>query len=339
MMIWAVAATFFREEDAATMRWLDDFVPPSDRRSFVKLGRPGPEESWHGRRSRATPVRAWAQQVRQATRCLKADGIVTVFPPLAVVVGLLQRLRGTRKPHLAWCFNMGSHPGGVRQRLARLAASRIDLFVVHSRAEIETVATYLDIPRDRVRFVPLQTSVRPSENLAAPDEYLISMGSANRDYATFFEAIRSTGLPSKVIASPRVIEGLDVPENVEILSGLSLEESRQIAASARMSVIPLLDPKIASGQVTLVDAAALGQCIVATRSDGTVDYVADDEDGILVPPRDSRALAQELLDAWHDDERRQRLGQAARRRAEREYSDAAAASALDALLNEISARR
>jgi glycosyltransferase involved in cell wall biosynthesis len=132
---------------------------------------------------------------------------------------------------------------------------------------------------------------------------------------------------------------LDVPENVEILSGFSLEESRQIAASARMSVIPLLDPKIASGQVTLVDAAALGQCIVATRSDGTVDYVADDEDGILVPPRDSRALARELLDVWHDDERRQRLGRAARRRAEREYSDAAAASALDALLNEISARR
>lgn len=336
-MRWAVAATFFDERAPDTLRWLDDSAPRPGR-SFEKVGRDGPEASWHGRRMRATPLQGWTAQLRQALRCVRADGIVTVFPPLAMAVGMLQRIGGTSKPHVAWCFNMGSHPGGLRRRLARAAARKVTRFVVHSRAEVAVVADYLAVPRDRVRFVPLQTTAFLSEE-EEEEDYVVAMGSANRDYATFLEAMRIAGLPGKLVASPRVLRSLPVPTNVEVMGNVSAAASRRLAAAARLCVVPLDLATVAAGQVTLVDAAAMGRCVVATRSIGTVDYLEDDANGVLVPPHDAEALARAMLDLWNDDARRRRLGAAARDLARRDWSDAATGAVLNAMLTEAEAER
>jgi glycosyltransferase involved in cell wall biosynthesis len=68
--------------------------------------------------------------------------------------------------------------------------------------------------------------------------------------------------------------------------------------------------------IALVEAMALGKPVVVTRVGGLPEVVEDGRDGILVPPSDPGALAARIIDVLGDPALRERLGRAARRRAE-----------------------
>ncbi|RMG40588.1 MAG: glycosyltransferase [Planctomycetota bacterium] len=70
----------------------------------------------------------------------------------------------------------------------------------------------------------------------------------------------------------------------------------------------------------LLEAAALGVPVVATRVTGCVDAVVDGETGLLVPPDDPDALRAAIEGVLSNAGLAQRLGQAARERVERAFS-------------------
>lgn len=61
---------------------------------------------------------------------------------------------------------------------------------------------------------------------------------------------------------------------------------------------------------SLLDAMACSRPIVATTAGGIPEVVADGVNGLLVPPRDARALATAIVRALRDHQLRQRLGAA-----------------------------
>jgi len=61
---------------------------------------------------------------------------------------------------------------------------------------------------------------------------------------------------------------------------------------------------------TLLDAMACSKPIVGTRAGGIPEVVDDGKTGILVPPRDSHALANALVRLLKDEQARQRMGEA-----------------------------
>ena len=61
---------------------------------------------------------------------------------------------------------------------------------------------------------------------------------------------------------------------------------------------------------SLLDAMACGKPVVATTAGGMPEVVRDGESGILVPPRDDRALAQAIVRLLKDEPLRQRMGAA-----------------------------
>ncbi len=69
----------------------------------------------------------------------------------------------------------------------------------------------------------------------------------------------------------------------------------------------------------LIEASAAGRPIITTDSVGCRDTVDDGVNGFLVPPRDSRAIADALSVLLEDEELRMRMGRASRLRAERDY--------------------
>ena len=65
---------------------------------------------------------------------------------------------------------------------------------------------------------------------------------------------------------------------------------------------------------SLLDAMAFARPIVATTAGGIPEAVEDGQTGLLVPPRDPRALAEALAALLTDEARARALGAAGRQR-------------------------
>jgi glycosyltransferase involved in cell wall biosynthesis len=71
---------------------------------------------------------------------------------------------------------------------------------------------------------------------------------------------------------------------------------------------------------SLLDAMACSRAIVATRAGGIPEIVDDGLNGVLVEPRDHRAMAREIVRLLRDDALRQRMGAAGRTRVADRFS-------------------
>lgn len=90
----------------------------------------------------------------------------------------------------------------------------------------------------------------------------------------------------------------------------------------------LVHPALAEGLgVCLLEAQAAGVPVVAFRSGGVPEAVADGETGILVAPGDARALAEAILALLKDPDRAHALGAAGQARIRAQFSPATMAAA------------
>lgn len=339
-MEWSIAAPFIDFSNADQARWLETSVP-GDRHTFHHVPRRKPLQKWHERKSKFTSINEWMLYWEQAKRALneQADGVITVFPQLASAVGFQQYLsRHCNKPVIAWLFNVGTCSPGVRKWLAQASLGHIDRFVVHTRREREIYREWLNLPIERFEFVPYQSSaieVTHAEEEERP--FIASLGSAHRDFPTFFEAVEKLNIPTVVASGKTALEGLDIPMNVEAPLGISRQDCFRLAQQGRINVVPL-KPKegiTAAGQVTIVEAMFMGRPLIATHCNGVEDYIIHGETGWLVEPNSLDSMLEAIDTLWNDAALRQRLGQAAKLYAEDHFSDRAAGQHLARILNEV----
>lgn len=312
----------------------------SPRHEIIKILHPDKNPtSWHFNRRGVTGIAKWFNIYREVDRAWASDvdGIITVFPQRAAIAGLRKRFTGADLPIIAWCLNIGRLYPGLRRTLARYALGTIDAFVVHSRRECDIYSQWYGLPRDRFEFVPLQRGyAAPSVGEETDDPFILSMGSAQRDYRTLFEAVGPLGIRTIVVASPRCMEGLTIPQCVEFRTDLSREECAVLTQQARLTVVPILNDDTASGQITVVQAMWLGRPVVATKCIGTEDYITSGSDGFLVERVNPIPLRERIKDLWDNLELRCLFGQRARDRAMKYYSDEGAGAALSKILDRFS---
>jgi glycosyltransferase involved in cell wall biosynthesis len=251
------------------------------------------------------------------------------------MAGWRKRFSRRKVPIVAWCFNVGALHSGVKGLLASAGLQSIDQFVVHSRRECETVSRWLKIPEARFQFAPLQRAPIPVlEQEQIENPFVLAMGSANRDYRTFLDAVERIGIRTILVAGHHAMSGLTLPPNVELQSSLDLETCYRLAQRARVSVVPLLDHATAAGQRTIVDAMRMTRPVIATRCLGSEDYIDHGKTGMLVEPYSVDDLASKIDQLWHDKNLRDSLATAAGCYAEEHFSDEVAGINLGNVLDQ-----
>ena len=182
-----------------------------------------------------------------------------------------------------------------------------DRFVVHSRAEVTSYSEWLQMDPARFEFVPLQRATRDitiEEDSSAP--FVLSMGSAHRDYRLLFAVLAELRYPAVVVAGAHAVQGLQVPANVTVRSGLSVEQCHELVQRARVNVIPVANQETASGQVTLLDAMVYGRATIASRCRASIDYVG--RAALLVSAGDRDDLKTAIDGLWQDASQRTAIG-------------------------------
>lgn len=230
-------------------------------------------------------------------------------------------------PALARCLSCaGGHYGPakgattvVAQRLTSPWLRRsVDAYLPVSQAVAR--ASGLDGQRFEVipNFLPRAPTEAEGESgavagLLPEGEFLLFAGDVSRDKGADVLLAAHAGLddpPPLVLIGRELIPRGDVdPGRVRFLG--PQPHTAVLAAMRRCTalVAPSVWPE-PFGLVAL-EAMAEGKPVIAARSGGLVDLVADGRTGLLVPPGDQRALGAAIRQLLEDAERRLALGRAA----------------------------
>lgn len=235
-------------------------------------------------------------------------------------IAFWQSVTGMRRPkHVILQFIMREKDQTFKSRtkyaLMRILFSSVHRVVVSSNLELEYYQNVFNWPRRKLAFIPFHTDPELLyKKLVAEDDFVLAAGRSFRDYDTLLQAISGTNIKLLIVGGSGVIARYSQIENVRIMENIAVSELYDLMLRSCAVIIPLQDRAISTGQSVLLQAMALGKAVIATRTAGTIDYIDHMNDGILVPPRDSRRLREALLLLIKNTELRQSLGNNARSR-------------------------
>lgn len=192
--------------------------------------------------------------------------------------------------------------------------------ITNSSAEIESNAKRFCFPIERIRYVPLNTTIAEPVMESRPDGYLFCGGRTLRDYNTLTEVMRATDLPWHVVTGANDLTNAHFPARITINREINRARYLELLRGARIVVLPLRPTERATGQVVLLEAMSYGKPVITTRAPGTVDIVRHGENGFLVEPENADAIKTILANLLRDPELCTRIGQQALRDIQRHHT-------------------
>ena len=224
----------------------------------------------------------------------------------------------------------------------RLIYRFVDSFIAVSRANQKYLVEQKHCPAEKVtvvyngrdlhRFQPAGDSgvaCRRQWGIAASDKLLVHVGrlEPQKGHTILLDSLEIVRCQVPNVKVMFVGDGglrplLDAEierrglRDVVTLAGMQTGVERFLDA-ADLAVLPSLWEGL---PLVAIESAAMGKAMVATAVDGTPEVVLDQETGLLVPPGDSRKLAEAITSLLVDDVRRRQMGLAARRLAEHSFS-------------------
>jgi glycosyltransferase involved in cell wall biosynthesis len=164
-----------------------------------------------------------------------------------------------------------------------------------------------------VHVVPTGVEIPPP---SPPGERVLFAGRLSPEKGIDEFLVATEGLPRIVVGGGPI----DVPESVGPV--------RDVSPYYEQAAVVVVPSRREGYGMVAREAMAHGRPVVASAVGGLRDAVDDGVDGLLVPPRDVQALRAAVERLLGDAELRERLGSAARAKAEREWSWDAATDAL-----------
>lgn len=246
---------------------------------------------------------------------------------------LIHRGKVCAGPGTVKCFGCAAHQYGLlkgipivlgNRAMSRVERSRVDRFIAVSQAAalgngwVASALPFQVIPNFvHDDFGEHGDSDFRLDVLPAKD-YLLFVGDVTRDKGiqVLFHAYESipNAPPLVVIGRHGVDAPGEFPRNVVSLGSLPHDAVIEATRRCIMALVPSLVQET-FGFVAL-EAMAMSKPVIASRIGGLVDIVLHGETGYLVPPGDSEALRDAIVHLLEHQELRQRMGQAARHRAD-----------------------
>lgn len=196
---------------------------------------------------------------------------------------------------------------------------RLDGIIVLASHMVDFFSRF--VPRERIFFVPHGVDTDffcPHKSAPDPADmpFCLFVGQYLRDFQTLKSVIERINDQNRgirfVLVTPPEKHGLfDGLRNIELLSGVSEEQLRDLYRNAALLLMPLED---AVANNAIMEAMACGLPIVTNDTGGIRDYV-DTEFALLRAKGDSSAMAEATLSLCADTPRRARMQEAARAQA------------------------
>lgn len=192
-------------------------------------------------------------------------------------------------------------------------APYVDRCIVYQKAEI---SLYKD--SQKYVFTPLPPAGNfQRDSTPHNPPYIFSGGGSKRDFGTLIEAVKDIQVNLLLVIPSAEILGYDhpLPSNCTVEYKMPLDDFLERIAKSLFVVVPLKDGKKPHGQTTVLQAMALGKCVVTNDIPANWDYITHQQDGLLIPPEDVEALHKAITTLLNDSERRDQIGLEARKKA------------------------
>jgi glycosyltransferase involved in cell wall biosynthesis len=237
--------------------------------------------------------------------------------------------------------------GFLRRRAIRWALTTADVVVALTPGWAEKLGDLARIRRLRVVPNAPEFVSQPMRNEPVGPPTIVYLGHLYRAKGVFelveaFAALRSEhpdlrlvlagdGSETDELQAHALARGLG-PDAVELPGWIGPERKLQLLSSACCFVLPSYHEGL---PLAMLEAMTCGVPVVATPVGGIPEVVTDEVDALLVPPRDSQALAGALARVLNDRALAARLSDGGRRRALEDYSPAAIVKRVDAIYSEL----
>jgi glycosyltransferase involved in cell wall biosynthesis len=252
--------------------------------------------------------------------------VATVHHPLTVdFQHSLERDRNFKEKYYTVVF----YPLAMQRRVIR----RCDRVLTSSKETAREIQRAFGVAEEKIRNVAngLDTDFyRPDKGQTRSPYRLLFVGNTDDPKKGVFYLLQAMSyLPDKVTLTivdygapfktyaPSLVQKMGLTGRVFFTGKISVEELRHQYTCARLTVVPSLYEGFG---LPAAESMACGTPVVATRAGALPEVVGEDGTGILVPVRDSRALAAAIGQILDNSEERERMARAGRERVERLFS-------------------
>lgn len=335
------------ETTILTARWQHDWPAEIEHHGVRVVRLPNPQTRGWGTWRYMQAVAHWLRKHRSRfdlayVSMLKHDAYAAIAAARAAQFPVVLRAEGaglTGDCHWQLDANCGAR---IKRR-----CQQADAFVAPSPA-IERELIVSGYARGRIHYLPNGVAVPEPRDAANRSQARADLAEADASLAIGDESPLAVytgrlhemkGLDFLVRAWPQVVSRVpnarlwlvgDGPYRAELndlIGHLGLwgfvyvtgpfDDVEEFVRAADVFILPSLEEGMS---LALLEAMAMGLPVVASAIPANAALVEDRVTGLLVPPRDSESLAEEVLELFENRERAERLGQAARELVSQRYS-------------------
>jgi glycosyltransferase involved in cell wall biosynthesis len=207
---------------------------------------------------------------------------------------------------------------------------RMDGIVCLSQYQRRGLIEKHGIPEKMTTYIPLGVDINyhPYNPGSKREDFVLSVGrDKGRDYNTLIESARL--IPDTnfiIVCSPYNLKKIvKKPGNVKVLYDISPLNLKKLYQKAKLMVLSTVgDDNIkgmdCSGQTVLLDSMANGLPVIATQKGYLKDYGTHNREIVITRTSDPVELSNAIVDLLDSPEKRIRLAESARARAEQEFT-------------------